>query len=270
MLFFLHIPKTAGSTLNYIIKNNFRDKAQEIRWHWTTWIDREELIQKLKKVDLKGKSLIHGHFVFGFHELVNPEETKYLTFVREPLKKVISGFYHIKRDKKSQFHDVYKSKDIVDYLLDQNILENDNGLVRRLSGIGDQVPYGKIEPQHLELAIRNINNYFLAVGITEKFDLSIELFKHLGIISKKYYWKQNEASNKKKEGISIPDETLKAFKELNKHDFQLYAYCLNWFNKETEKIRFSQSEFNFKNRLYNISLIPNKIVKKISNTIRQR
>lgn len=232
---------------------------------------RQELEKRLTQVDLDGKTLVHGHFVFGFHELVKAEEAKYLTFVREPFKKVVSGYYHIKRDKKSQFHDVYKSKNLVDFLLDRNILENDNGLVRRLSGVGDQVPYGKVEVRHLELAIQNINNYFLAVGITEKFDLSIELFKRLGIFNKIHYWKQNEGSNKKKaDDIRMPDETINAFKELNKYDLQLYTYCLNRFNDQTEKIQFSQAQFDLRNRLYNISLIPNKVVKKISSILKHR
>ena len=265
MLFFLHIPKTAGSTLNYIIKNNYREKAQEIRWHWTTWLGREDLEARLKKVDLTDKALVHGHFVFGFHELAKAPNGKYLTFVRNPLKKVISGFHHVKRDKKSLYHDDYKSKNIEEYLLDKNILENDNGLVRRISGIGDQVPYGKIEAKHLELALRNINDRFLAVGITERFDLSVEWFKRLGVFEKVYYWKQNEGSRKgMKYETKIPDNVLKEFTELNSFDFQLYAYCLEQFNKNTKDIPFSQSNFDFKNRLYNASLIPRKIIKKVS------
>lgn len=263
MLFFLHIPKTAGSTLNYIIKNNFNQSAQEIRWHWTTWISKSDLQQKLKQVDVAQKKLIHGHFVFGAHELLGRPDAKYLTFVREPLKKAISGYHHVTRDAKARYHSDYKTGKIGDYLLDERILENDNGLVRRLSGIGDEVQYGAVQEHHYNQAIKNINEWFIAVGITEQFDLSIKLFKSFGVFENVYYWKQNIAKNKGLGRDELNGDIVKKFKAINRFDEALYKYCVDIFNQRTAEISFSQSGFNFKNKIYNLLLLPQKVVKKI-------
>ena len=255
MLFFLHIPKTAGSTLNYIIKNNFSDRAQEIRWHWTTWIAKGELQQKLKHLDVNSKQLVHGHFVFGVHELSSSLEVKYLTFVRDPLKKAISGYHHVSRDAKAMYHSDYKAGRLEDYLLDNRVLENDNGLVRRISGVGDEIPFGKIQEQHYDKAIENINKWFIAVGITEQFDLSIELFKSLGVFQKVYYWRQNTTKNKVAGKGDLSDAALKKFREANGFDYALYNYCLDKFNQSTANISFSQSGFDFRNKVYNMFLL---------------
>lgn len=264
MLFFLHIPKTAGSSLNYIIKNNFQSKAQEIRWHWTTWITQDELTQKLKEVDPYDKQLIHGHFVFGTHELLNQTDAKYLTFVRDPLKKAQSGYHHVKRDTRAKYHSDYIQKKMDDYLLDNRIFENDNGLVRRLSGIGNEIPYGQVSVHHFNLAIENINKNFLAVGITEHFDLSIELFRSLGVFKNVYYWKQNVSKKKTPDSnIKLSDAIREKFRDTNRFDYDLYSYCLDKFNKRTENLAFSQFWFNIRNKIYNMSLLPIKFSKKV-------
>lgn len=268
MLFFLHIPKTAGSTLNYIIKNNYRERAREIRWHWTTWLSKEELRDRLRKLDLSDSKLIHGHFVYGIHELVEKDDSKYVAFVRDPLSKALSGYYHIKRDTKANFHADYASGSVDGYLLDDRILENDNSLTRRLSGVGDGVPYGKVTKIHFNEAIENINKRFVSVGITEQFDESIELFRKLGVISKVYYWRQNVGSKRSANDREKPSEsTVKRFREQNRLDYQLYTYCVEQFGKQKEGLKFSQSLFNIKNRLYNFSLLPTKILRKLSRLL---
>jgi len=262
MLYFLHIPKTAGSTLNYIIKNNYGGKAKEIRWHWTTWISQEALKNKLNDASLEKRDLIHGHFVFGIHNFYDHPGSKYLTFVRDPFKKAVSGFQHVKRDPKAEHHDVYKKKNLDHYLFDKNVVENDNGLVRRLAGIGNEVPYGNVERSHLQQAIKNIETYFLGVGITEEFDLSVEWFKRLGVFKTVYYWKQNITKSKTKYDRPS-DEIIRKFKELNTLDFELYQYCVEQFRRKTSDINFSQDAFTFKNNLYNARLIPIKVIRKV-------
>ena len=148
--------------------------------------------------------------------------------------------------------------------MDKRILENDNGLVRRLSGIGDEIPYGEIKEQHYNKAIENITTWFIAVGITEQFDLSIELFKRLGVFKKVYYWKQNITKNKGAGKVNLSDEVIKKFREINRFDYALYSYCVDKLNQSTTNISFSQPGFDFRNKLYNIFLLPRKVVKKVA------
>jgi hypothetical protein len=261
MLYFLHIPKTAGSTMNYIIKKNYGSKAQEIRWHWTAWLAKEKVKEKLESLKEPDIELIHGHFVYGAHALRHQPQFKYFTFVREPLAKAISGFQHVRRDKKATFHGSYKTGELAGYLLDDRILENDNGLVRRISGFGDEVPYGSINQTHLDKAIQNIDDHFLGVGITERFDLSVTWFKSMGIFKSVYYWKQNSARSKARDTVS--EEVLDRFRELNKWDVSLYSHCLSRFDSSTRNVSFSQNRFETGNRIYNMLLLPQKAMSKV-------
>ncbi len=200
--------------------------------------------------------------------MINQKSAKYLTFVREPLKKAISGYHHVKRDAKAQHHSDYIDKKMEDYVLDNRIYENDNALVRRLSGIGNETPFGQVDAHHVTMAIENINKYFLAVGITEQFDLSIELFRSLGVFKNVYYWKQNITKNKSLDNTdTLSEEAVKKFKDINRYDYELYSYCLDRFNRASEKLVFSQSRFNLGNKFYNMTLLPRKISKKVGRIL---
>ena len=133
--------------------------------------------------------------------------------------------------------------------------------------MGDEIPFGKMQDQHYKKAIENINTWFVAVGITEQFDLSIELFKSLGVLKKVYYWRQNTTKNKGSGKADLSDSALNKFKEANRFDYALYAYCLDKFNQSTTKIPFSQSSFDFRNKVYNMFLLPRKVVKKVRQVL---
>ena len=111
-IIFLHIPKTAGSTVHKILHNE--DKGLK---HFLCVNYKEiELFEKLSIVEKKEIKIIRGHLPFGVHENY-PGAITYFTFFRNPIKRSISDFNYLYHYKKLPFHaqmvrEKYSLKDI--------------------------------------------------------------------------------------------------------------------------------------------------------------
>jgi len=261
---FLHIPKSAGSTLRYIIKDKYPNGFGVVNWHWTDWKDEAYLKNTYDFNNLSQNKVIYGHFNFGVHQYIN-EEAKYFTILRDPFKRVQSGYFHILRDSHSAFYQEIKNMSFEEYLQSKLILDVDNGQVRRISGIGNEVPFGEVTTSHYEKAIQNIDKHFLFVGLTENFNASLFLLSKLMNWKSPYYWTQNKGKNKKTELIN-PDERQVA-KDINKWDYKLYNYCKSKLYLKLAETDFDEQKFQFRNNLYNISLLPKKVIKKIKSKL---
>ena len=94
----IHIPKTAGTTLGYILDLGFRRK---VFYDYTQLDDKPELLQKdiahlqaNKDFIAERFKLIHGHFHYKKYGDIFPN-AKYITCLREPLKRTVSQYHHI-------------------------------------------------------------------------------------------------------------------------------------------------------------------------------
>lgn len=264
MNLFLHIPKSAGSTLRYIIKEKYKGNFGVVNWHWTLWKNKDYLKQNFDFSKLSENQIVYGHFNYGLHEFLN-QEVQYFTILRDPFKRVQSGYFHILRDAHSAYHFKIKNMSFDEYLGSQLILDVDNGQVRRISGIGDEVPFGELTEQHYNKAIQNIEDHFLFVGLTENFNASLYLLSKLMNWKSPYYWTQNKGKNKKQELINANDKQ-KAI-DLNKWDYKLYDYCKQKLDQQLSETDFDEAKFLFRNKIYNISLLPKKVIRKIKSKL---
>lgn len=113
MIFFLHIPKTAGTTFYEVVKKNhaqfIKPKIEDSPLNYLNNSIIEDysairlpggyksapqtlrIIEGLSQSKLKNISFIGGHVGFGFHEKCI-EEVIYISFVRNPLERLISDY----------------------------------------------------------------------------------------------------------------------------------------------------------------------------------
>src|SRR5882762_7833856 len=99
-LFFLHIPKTAGSSMRLYLRTQYRKEAM-CPITMTSW----EEISAVDVDELKNFQLVHGHFGFNLCGLLRPE-IKTLTALRHPFDLTISLIKHLQRDPK--FHPLHE------------------------------------------------------------------------------------------------------------------------------------------------------------------
>src|SRR5262245_472933 len=114
---YLHIPKTAGTSLTEIIHVQYTDSTGsredagmfcEGIYYYPgepgfmrpcrasepyRIIPPNRIVQALRRSDLR---VVAGHFVFGLHHLIDRPST-YATMLRHPVERIVSLYWHLKR-----------------------------------------------------------------------------------------------------------------------------------------------------------------------------
>lgn len=234
-IIFLHIPKTAGSSLNFILLKIYGLK----KMFFITYKKQQDFID-LPADKINYYDVILGHHSFGIHKYIS-SDIKYITFLRDPVSKVISYYHYAKRN---QFHRFYK------IINDENIsieefVRNDkhfnpvyNDQTKRLAGLKTKTNNELITKETLKEAIYNIDNHFAVAGITERFDESILLMKKELGWSYPTYIKQNVAKKSEKKD-EITEDIKQLIIEKNQYDIELY----NYVNEKLDKTIEANKEF---------------------------
>ncbi|MEB3357427.1 MAG: sulfotransferase family 2 domain-containing protein [Synechococcales bacterium] len=218
-LIFVHIPKTAGRTLCHIITRHYEEPL-------TCWSNKTPLtdISQFSEERKRQIKLFYGHMPFGAHQLL-PQPCRYFTLLRDPVERVISHYAFILRSPTHARYPVVKAaSSIREYVSCGLHLQADNGQVRILSGVGREIPFGECAREHLELAKRNLRDYFLVVGTSERFDETVLILSQLMGWATPYYPRLNVSRNRlKQESLSAVE--LDAIRRFNILDTELYHYA---------------------------------------------
>ena len=243
---FIHIPKCGGSTLNRILKNEYRKENIHLKVY--DQLAEENLSYEFDSVK---KRLIHGHFSYGIHEKMNLNSIpRYFSMLRDPVDRIISHYFYVKS---SPTHYLYKSVErldlnLLDYALSDLSFELDNGQVRMIAGIGEKTD--KVTEKHLEKAIFNVENQFASVGILEEYNLSLLLFKNKLNWSKVPVYKKINITKSYSSREEIGVKAKEQIRERNKFDQRLYEYVSERLLREGKDF----DKYKAKQRLFNILL----------------
>ena len=91
---FLHVPKTAGTTLNRLIEWEYPlFQMYSVDPVFFTWSASH--LRRLPPRRLKKTRMFKGHMLFGLHEIL-PQPATYITVLRDPIDRVMSAFYFVR------------------------------------------------------------------------------------------------------------------------------------------------------------------------------
>lgn len=251
-LIFLHIPKTAGSTFHFLL--NTRYKESETHNVFGSRYSEPE-IKAFIDQDVDEKKhlrLLKGHMPYGLHSyLPQPESAKYISVLRDPVERVISQYYYIKKNVKNPLHEAVhvKKMSIEDFVSSGISIGMNNGHCRFLNGDLDQYPFNSDDRELLESAKRHIDENFLWLGVTERFDESVYLlYKLIGWDKPPYYIKEN-VSKVRKSREQFTAEQVDIIKEFNQFDIELYDLANKKLDELIESIPTFTDEFHvFQNK----------------------
>jgi len=90
ILYYMHIPKTAGTSLIAILESNFDLDAiyPEKLWH--------KLLKKIPR-DFTKYKLVRGHFGYNVNQVLHKKPV-YMTMLRDPVERTISQYEQIRHD----------------------------------------------------------------------------------------------------------------------------------------------------------------------------
>lgn len=246
-LFFFHIPKTAGSTMQSILSSHYEAAQTAAAFTWTTLlgIDKDALSKKV---------LFQGHF-YGPLENVAAVQCNTFTILRDPIERALSHYGHVCRDENHYLHghavalgtleaylddpiarmtvSNFQSRmlaldfDIETYYNELSELERAQWCLERHIETTD---FGLTEAQIHSSAKKKLDQFFL-IGITEQFPQT------LALLCNKMEWKypQREAKeNTNPERLRQSDihpNTLQKLQQLNAVDLAIYSAAKTSFQE---------------------------------------
>jgi hypothetical protein len=212
VLVFIHINKTAGSTVRYILRSTFGVNHCEVEpWH-APWSDppfSTPDLQRLRKVYPNLES-IAGHRVTGYVDLnENGTRFSYFSFMRDPLKTCASRFqYNIQyRKKKNLVFEEWIQKEWTR-----------NHQTKMFAGTAD-----------VKRAIQIIKEKKIFIGLTERFDESMMLLKSLVVKNLNISYQPVNVARKNSiaEGLLSTESTRQMLIDANQADLELYEFVKN-------------------------------------------
>ena len=236
---FVHIPKTAGTALFAIaasihgrIPGAIGPRLFHIPLDWNGRDDDPAAIAALRNRAPNTLRYSSGHCSIRFRNHL-PPDTRLITMLRDPVKRVLSAYSNLRRDPRNGYHQIASRSTLEEILEAGSLPELDNGQVRRLAGV--QPDAGPTTRSHLELAIRNVDEVFTAVGFTERFDESFQLLRtELGWPRRGYMpWNLAPRTGG---GSSTPPDLLALIAERNAFDVELHDHARQRFDARIARL----------------------------------
>lgn len=240
-LYFLHIHKTAGSSMRRFITEHFDlDDIADIRWTMRDLLDapREAL----------DRTLIAGHYGHYLHQ-VAPRPLVYITMLRDPVERTLSAFSDMVWREDLWLHDHIKDMTIDEFVHDDiGVSEFMNFQTRSLAF--DDVDahfkgYSELwrEPERyravysdralLDKAIERLNS-FAFVGVQDQFDDSLKLLAHtFGWLPPKNAPRVNVRRSARED---LSERTLERIREFTQLDQELYEHAHRLFSERFASI----------------------------------
>lgn len=209
-LLFTHIPRTAGSTLKFVLRSTLG--------HQRTLLDAH--FYDLDGEDLHGFALVEGHLdVAFFTEHFGPDwHANGMTMLRDPVARTISQARHI-RARPGPFQEQLQARVREPASVFERVPRLANLQTKYLSG----TPRDAIEVGAAALAEAKVTLERLAFGVTEQFDTSTALLmERLGFGIPKF--DVANVSRGSSDDDLLSDEFRVVTRRYNDLDLQLYAH----------------------------------------------
>jgi hypothetical protein len=233
MIFFLHIPKTAGTSVRQMIIQGAGPAAVLLK--------PPPMLAYMSDRQLAKFPMVTGHAGYALlRRLTAPVQT--ITFLREPVARVVSQyryFLDLSRDttlQRNQFAAIIRGRSLEELLLDRDdaYIEQLFRELQTFSLHSDPRPPYRRAVQHLprsevlEQAKRHLDGIDV-LGIVERMDESVRRMQAY------FGWEdmasRHEMRSRPESAIEIPPSLVELIREHNPMDVALYDYALQRFEK---------------------------------------
>lgn len=249
ILIFLHIAKTAGGTFNQAIFNQLprdqrfhasRGRASATGLHYIE--DVAEAYKKEVGQNAEKLRIVSGHIPFGVHTLFSAP-AKYITFVRDPVDRIISSYYYFKRIdiSKELFFERFNAMSLHQYAGSRIRPDLADGQLRALSGLpaldlpvatGEELDFPDVTEAAWNQTMRNIDEHFLFVAPHEAIDQVICILARVyGLSLEQVACLPDNVTKDRPRVAEVPRETRELIASRNLWDAKLYDVAKSSFTR---------------------------------------
>lgn len=216
-LVFVHVPKTAGTTLRTIIDRQYPRRA-------IFWSDGPADVARLRALpedERRQLLVVQGHVMYGIHEhLFVPVD--YITMLRDPVELVTSMFYFTLRKYPRAMTRWTKNLSLAEFAAHPIYLMR-NLQTRAISGMKTN------DRAALDAAKTNLATRIRAFGLSDRFDESLMLFTRILGWRNVFYHAMNVSRRPGRD--ALPGEAVAVMREHNGLDLELYAFARQLFEE---------------------------------------
>lgn len=224
LLTFVHIPKTAGTTLWLILQREYGPRGV-LRMDDT---DEAAAFGALPLPQRRETRVLVGHFPLHIplpQSIQPPQSTQppqCITVLREPLEQVLSHYCHVQR---FAWEDGANTPLTLGGFLASELYHKDNMQTRMLAGAEAMaLPLGACDRDVFEQAKHNLTTHVAVAGLTERFDESVVLMQRRFGWKMPCYVRENVGVGRL-DRSQVPGDLLQAIWHQNSWDQELYAFA---------------------------------------------
>ena len=237
---FFHIPKTGGTTLDYITAKNYRiDYVYQVNGpafdHHVAGIFKNNQMFRT----------IMGHYELNdyYHQLFDRQLMAQFTLLREPVSRVISYYDYLRTSENHPKYHLAKDMTLEVFIEHPQIDEMPDAQTHRILGLLKKNEWRKDQrskAQLLEDVKYQLEHRFSLFGLTEMYDQFLIMAQRTLGWQDIFYRRLNE-SKIKTDKNTIPQSTLNRIMEINAVDMELYAFAKKLFIKRMSQLGITEA-----------------------------
>jgi hypothetical protein len=212
MIVYTHIAKTAGTTMLHWLEGQCKTYHLQ-RWWMSKWLVPEDT------------ECLFSHCPYGLPDRYVPGDHQYVTFLRNPIDRIVSNYFHVVNNPNNLLLPGYTSMPFDELIKGEIFATFDNGITRIISGrpdMGNLPPKSPATREDLEKAKANIAT-FAMVGFVETFNWDLaRLAAKFGWSDLSYTWYRKGSRPKL---TSIKPEILQQIAQYNQLDIELVEHA---------------------------------------------
>jgi len=219
-LIFLHIPKTAGSTLKKILVRNYRYAHSLFGYEFAS--HREIFLRRFWDGSQKRLYLDHARWAELGEERVGA--ARVLTMLRDPVERAVSMYVYCRTHADNPLHKVITGQgmSLEAFIMSPHFARRANFQTAFLASAGASDP--------LASAKANLARDNVVFGVTERFDESVLLFAKVLGLGNVHYSREN-VSARRPSSAALPESVRERIVGLGQGDMALYAWALDEFTR---------------------------------------